>query len=75
MLSAAEVQEHHAAGTAAPDTPPTAANDLKTVNEDSGSNTLDVLTNDSDPDGGPKFVQSVGSAAHGSTGVALAARG
>jgi hypothetical protein len=44
---------------AAADDPPTAVDDLVTVNEDSGATTLDLQGNDTDPDGGPKAVQSV----------------
>ncbi|MBL0028877.1 MAG: Ig-like domain-containing protein [Rhodanobacteraceae bacterium] len=43
---------------AAPSNPPTATADGLTVNEDSGTTVIDVLANDLDPDGGPKFVQS-----------------
>lgn len=42
-----------------PDTLPTANADNLNVNEDSGATTIPVLANDTDPDGGPKFVQSV----------------
>ena len=38
---------------------PTAVGDQKTVAEDSGANALDVLANDTDPDGGTKSIQSV----------------
>lgn len=39
--------------------PPTATADNANINEDSGANTILVLANDPDPDGGPKLVQSV----------------
>jgi endonuclease I len=42
----------------APDTPPTAQADSFQVSEDSGSNTLTVLGNDSNADGGPLFIAS-----------------
>ena len=38
---------------------PVAVDDQATVNEDSGSNAIDVLGNDTDVDGGPKSVASV----------------
>ena len=41
------------------DDPPVAVNDAATVAEDSSSNPVDVLANDTDIDGGPKTVQSV----------------
>ena len=43
----------------APDAPPTAAADSETVSEDSAPTAIDVLANDSDPDGGPMSVDSV----------------
>ncbi len=39
-----------------PGTPPTAVDDADTVAEDSGPNPIDVLANDTDPDGGPKAI-------------------
>jgi hypothetical protein len=45
--------------TVAADAPPTAVNDTKTVAEDAGATTIDVLANDTDPDGGPKSIASV----------------
>ncbi|MFN8384347.1 MAG: sortase [Anaerolineales bacterium] len=47
------------------DTLPTAVLDAATVWEDSSANLIDVLSNDTDVDGGPKTVASVGVAAHG----------
>ena len=47
------------------DTPPTAVNDSQTVPEDATATALDVLTNDTDPDGGPKSIASVTQPAHG----------
>ena len=47
------------------DTSPTAVNDASTVNEDSGANAIDVLANDTDPDGGPISVTSVTQPANG----------
>ena len=38
------------------DDAPTAVNDTKTVTEDSGPTAIDVLANDTDPDGGPKTI-------------------
>ena len=41
------------------DDPPTAVNDTETVAEDSAATDVDVLTNDTDIDGGPRSVASV----------------
>ncbi|MDQ3724729.1 MAG: Ig-like domain-containing protein, partial [Actinomycetota bacterium] len=41
------------------DDAPTAVNDSSTVEEDSGETTIDVLANDTDPDGGTKTIESV----------------
>ncbi|KAB2933813.1 MAG: tandem-95 repeat protein [Candidatus Contendobacter sp.] len=41
------------------DDPPLAVDDTATVDEDSGANSIDVLTNDTDPDAGSKFINSV----------------
>ncbi len=49
---------------------PTAVNDSATVAEDSGSNAIDVLANDTDPDGGPKSVQSSSDPANGTVAIA-----
>ncbi|HEX6904788.1 MAG TPA: IPTL-CTERM sorting domain-containing protein, partial [Thermoanaerobaculia bacterium] len=51
------------------DTNPTAVNDAATVNEDSGANPIDVLANDTDPDGGTKSVTSVTQGANGSVAI------
>ncbi|HQW80541.1 MAG TPA: tandem-95 repeat protein [Pseudomonadota bacterium] len=51
------------------DDAPTAVADVATVNEDSGSNTIDVLGNDSDIDGGTNLVTAVGTATNGTTAV------
>jgi VCBS repeat-containing protein len=47
------------------DDPPTAVNDAATVGEDSGTTAIPVLTNDTDPDGGLKEIQSVTQAGDG----------
>jgi VCBS repeat-containing protein len=47
------------------DDPPTAVNDTKTVLEDSGATAIDVLANDTDPDGGTKTIESVTQPANG----------
>ncbi len=47
------------------DDPPVAVADPATVTEDSGANTIDVLANDTDTDGGPISVQSVTQPANG----------
>ncbi len=44
---------------------PTAVADAATVVEDSGANTINVLANDTDPDGGPKSITSVTQPANG----------
>ena len=54
---------------AAPGNPPTATADGITVNEDSGTTVIDVLANDPDPDGGPKFVQSTTQPSGGSVSI------
>ena len=51
------------------DTPPTAVDDTATVVEDSGPNAVPVLTNDTDPDGGPKLISAVGASAHGAVTI------
>ena len=48
------------------DDAPTANNDSATVSEDSSGNIIDVLGNDSDPDGGPMSVASVTQPSNGS---------
>jgi hypothetical protein len=47
------------------DDPPTAVADAATVNEDSGVNAINVLANDTDPDGGPISIASVTQPANG----------
>ena len=56
--------------TCAVDNPPVAVDDTKTVAEDSGATAIDVLANDTDPDGGPKTIASVTQPAHGTVAVA-----
>ncbi len=48
---------------------PVAVADSATVNEDSSANTITVLTNDTDIDGGTKIVTAVGAATNGTTAV------
>jgi Big-like domain-containing protein len=57
-------------GAASSDTPPTAVNDTATVPRDAAATTVDVLANDTNPDGGPKQVASVTQPAHGTAAVA-----
>lgn len=45
--------------------PPIAVDDSATVIEDSGANPVNVLTNDTDVDGGPKIISSVAQPANG----------
>ncbi len=49
--------------------PPDAVDDTATVDEDSGPVTIDVLSNDSDPEGGALDVTSAGPAANGTVTV------
>jgi hypothetical protein len=51
------------------DSSPTAVNDSATVNEDSGATAIDVLANDTDPDGGPISVASVTQPANGTVSI------
>jgi VCBS repeat-containing protein len=44
---------------------PGAVNDSASVEEDSGATAIDVLANDTDPDGGPKQVESITQPANG----------
>jgi hypothetical protein len=50
---------------AAANTPPTAVNDSATVNEDANATAVNVLTNDTDPDGGAKNIASFIQSANG----------
>ena len=50
---------------AAPNRPPVAVNDAYTVDQNSSANNLNVLANDSDPDGDALTVTTVGTPAHG----------
>lgn len=52
------------------DTPPLAVDDTATVAEDSGPTTIDVLADDTDPDGGPRSVHAVTQPTHGTVRVA-----
>jgi hypothetical protein len=52
------------------DDPPVAVDDSKTVAQDSGPTSVDVLANDTDLDGGPKSVASATQPAHGTSAVA-----
>jgi VCBS repeat-containing protein len=51
------------------DTAPTAVDDAATVNEDSGANAIDVLANDTDPDGGAISVASVTQPTNGTVAI------
>jgi VCBS repeat-containing protein len=51
------------------DDPPVAVDDAATVGEDSGANTIDVLANDTDLDGGPISIQSVTQPANGTVAI------
>ncbi|MFF2389566.1 Ig-like domain-containing protein [Agromyces sp. NPDC058104] len=47
------------------DVPPTAVADTATIEEDSEPTTIDVLANDTDPDGGPISIDGVSAPSHG----------
>ena len=53
------------------DDPPTAVADQATVAEDANASAIDVLANDTDPDGGPREIASVqvGAATHGTVAI------
>jgi VCBS repeat-containing protein len=51
------------------DDPPVAVDDSFTVVQDSGANTLDVMANDTDIDGGINTVQSVTQGTHGTVAI------
>ncbi len=53
-----------------PNRPPVAQNDAYTLDQNSSNNSLNVLANDSDPDGDTLAIASVGTPAHGSTSIA-----
>ena len=57
-------------GSACSGAPPVATNDVATITENAGATTIDVLANDTDPDGGPKFVGSLTQPAHGTAAIA-----
>jgi outer membrane protein OmpA-like peptidoglycan-associated protein len=52
-----------------PNHPPVAQNDAYTVDQNSSANSLDVLANDSDPDGDPLTITAVGTPAHGTASI------
>jgi outer membrane protein OmpA-like peptidoglycan-associated protein len=49
--------------------PPVAQNDIYTVDQNSSANSLNVLANDSDPDGDSLTITAVGAAAHGTASI------
>jgi alpha-tubulin suppressor-like RCC1 family protein len=51
------------------DDPPTAVNDFATVSEDSGAVAVEVLANDTDPDGGTKLIEAKTNGAHGTVAI------
>src|SRR5262249_10874041 len=55
-------------GDAPPDNAPTAVADAATLSED-GTTLIDVLANDTDPDGDALVISSPGSASHGSVAI------
>ena len=54
------------------DDPPVAVNDSVTVNEDASPQTLDVLANDTDVDGGSKEIVAKTNGAHGTVAITAA---
>jgi Ca2+-binding RTX toxin-like protein len=58
------------AGAACFDAPPVARDDAAVVTEDASATVIDVLANDTDPDGGPLAIASVTQPAHGSAAPA-----
>jgi Ca2+-binding RTX toxin-like protein len=50
--------------------PPVANDDVAVITEDAGATTIDVLANDTDPDGGAKRVASITQPAHGGAAIA-----
>jgi Ca2+-binding RTX toxin-like protein len=50
--------------------PPVANDDVAVITEDAGDTAIDVLANDTDPDGGAKRVASITQPAHGSAVIA-----
>ncbi len=55
---------------APPNRPPVALNDAYTVDQNSSANSLNVLANDSDPDGDTLSITAVGTPAHGTATIA-----
>ena len=53
----------------APNRPPVAVNDAYTVDQNSTANSLNVLANDSDPDGDALSIASAGTPAHGTASI------
>lgn len=51
------------------DDPPVSVNDARTVVENAGATALDVLSNDSDIDGGPRSIESVTQPSNGSVAI------
>lgn len=61
---------HVAITVNAVDDPPVAVADSATLDESATAAVIDVLANDTDIDGGPKTVASIGTAAHGNASLA-----
>jgi hypothetical protein len=59
----------HGITITAVDDPPVAVDDSPTVNEDSGANTISVLANDTDPDGGAKTITATTQPANGTVSI------
>ena len=57
------------------DDPPTAVDDAATVAEDAAATPIDVLANDTDPDGGPKAIGSASDPANGTVALTGGAPG
>lgn len=57
------------------DSPPSAVNDVRVLGENSAATFIDVLSNDTDVDGGPKTVESVTQPQHGKVAIAAGGTG
>ncbi|MGB7587798.1 MAG: Ig-like domain-containing protein [Solirubrobacterales bacterium] len=57
------------------DDPPVAVNDATTVTEDASATAIDILANDTDPDGGPKTITAKTNGSHGIVSITGAGTG
>jgi hypothetical protein len=79
FLSCEEVESKAPGPVDAPsekrDNPPSAVDDTKLLDENAAPSFVDVLSNDTDPDGGPKTVESVTQPQHGKVTIAAGGAG